>query len=83
MYGVTDRMYRPIEEANKLKENFLINDSVHNNIGNNKMSYFKMQYKSIGLAKNHHKETGDRKKREERNFCIILCQLPAIICNYY
>ena len=58
MYGVTDRMYRPIEEANILKENFLINDSVHNNIGNNKMSYFKMQYKSIGLAKNHHKETG-------------------------
>jgi hypothetical protein len=44
MYRLTDRVYKPIETANQEKESFFMSDSVHDNIGVNKIAFLKMQY---------------------------------------
>jgi hypothetical protein len=58
MYRITNRVYKPIETANEEKQSFFMNDSVHANIGVNKIAFLKMQYKSLSHAKDHHKEIG-------------------------
>jgi hypothetical protein len=72
MKQITSRMYKPIEDGNQLKDRFLYNDSVHNNIGIVKMEYLKMQYKAIGFAKEHHKETGRVYYTNYYTFTVIL-----------
>lgn len=72
MYKITNRMYKPIEEANQLKEKFLFDDTVHTNIGKIKMNYLKMQYRAIGFAKEHHKETGRVYYANYYTFTVIL-----------
>ena len=72
MKRITAGMYKPIEDANQLKERFLYNDSVHNNIGTLKMDYLKMQYRAIGFAKEHHKETGRVYYTNYYTFTVIL-----------
>jgi len=58
MYRITDRVYQPIEKANLEKEGFFMADSVHANIGVNKIAFLKMQYRSLSYSKDHHKEIG-------------------------
>jgi hypothetical protein len=72
MKKITAGMYEPIEAANQLKEKFFLTDSVHNNIGVLKMDFLKMQYQSIGLAKEHHKETGRVYYTNYYTFTVIL-----------
>jgi hypothetical protein len=72
MYKITNRVYAPIETANRQKEKFFIADSVHDNIGKTKMAFLKMQYQSISHAKEHHKEIGRIYYANYYTFTVIL-----------
>jgi hypothetical protein len=72
MYKITTRVYKPIETGNKEKEAFFLADSMHNNIGKYKIDFLKMQYKTIGYAKEHHKEIGCIYYANYYTFTVIL-----------
>jgi hypothetical protein len=72
MYRITDRVYKPIETANAEKESFFMSDSVHDNIGVNKIAFLKMQYKSLSYSKDHHKEIGRIYYANYYTFTILL-----------
>jgi len=72
MYKITDKVYLPIETANIEKEKFFMADSVHNNIGRYKIAFLKMQYKTIGYTKEHHKSIGRIYYANYYTFTVIL-----------
>ena len=72
MYRITTRVYKPIETANIEKENFFMSDSVHANIGVNKIAFLKMQYKSLSYSKQHHKEIGRIYYANYYTFSVLL-----------
>jgi ABC-type sugar transport system permease subunit len=72
MYNITNRVYEPIETANTEKEKFFLSDTIHNNIGKYKMAFLKMQYKTIGYSKEHHKEIGRIYYANHYTFTVIL-----------
>lgn len=72
MYKITNRVYQPIEQSNREKEKFFMADSVHDNIGKNKLAFLKLQYKSISYAKEHHKEIGRIYYANYYTFTVIL-----------
>jgi hypothetical protein len=72
MYRITNRVYKPIENANIEKQKFFLADSMHDNIGRHKIDFLKMQYKSISHAKEHHKEIGRIYYANYYTFTVIL-----------
>lgn len=88
MYSITNRLYKPIEEANQLKEKFFLTNSVNSYTEIMQVKYLKMQYQTISFAKQHHKETGRVYYVNYYTFSVVLviasivtAILLAIIAN--
>jgi hypothetical protein len=72
MYGISDRLYQPLLESYTIRENYLMSDNMHTNLGVHKLEFLKLQYKVVGKFKEHHKELGRVYYTNYYTFTVIL-----------